>query len=107
MLGKGSIEPVSLEPIICFQLFLVPQKDSVERRLVVVTLAPWTLISKYRLGSHSETFLALQVEDQAFCFQVMSFRLNITPMIFTKLVTILVKELRAKTSRSLLTATAG
>ena len=41
-------------------------------------------------------FLAFQVESRAYRFRAMPFGLNIAPRIFTKLVTVLIKELRAK-----------
>ena len=41
-------------------------------------------------------FLAFQVEDRAFRFRAMPFGLNIAPRIFTKLVSVLIKELRGK-----------
>ena len=71
-------------------------RQAIDRRSWIVTLDLKDAYWHVPIRESFRNFLAFQVEDRAYRFKAMPFGLNIAPRIFTKLVSVLIKELRGK-----------
>ena len=71
-------------------------RQSIDRRAWIVTLDLKDAYWHVPIRESFCNFLAFQVKDQPYCCEAMPFGLNITPRIFTKLMLLLIKELRGK-----------
>ena len=71
-------------------------RQAIDRRAWIVTLDLKDAYWHVPIRESFRNFLAFQVEDRPYRFKAMPFGLNIAPRIFTKLVSVLIKELRGK-----------